>query len=272
MPPPALQPKLTRSSVSPALVSGQTATSRLGLRSARDLTTERICALLRASHFLHDLPPEAQGVVEQLAVHARLRELRVGEYLWREGDIATAYHVIGQGLIAVQRLLPSGSEVIVGIFGSRENVGDTAAIEGARYPAAAVVTSEGATLVRLEAREVQRCAALYPALASAQQRALCRHTAALRTKVEILAAGSVRARLAKLFLHLASRFGEQLEDGTVLVPVSLSRTTLASLVSARSETVIRALRPWEQSGVVVTRAGAFHLSGTGALAACAAEG
>lgn len=254
------------------MAPGPAAPVRVGRRPVHDVTTARICALLRASHFLHGLPPEAQGAVEQLAVNARLRELRAGEHVWREGDLATAFHVIGQGLITVQRLLPSGSEVIVGIFGARENVGDTAAIEGTRYPAAAVVTSESASVVRLEAAEVKRCTAQHPALAGALQQVLCRHAAALRNKVEILAAGSVRARLAKLFLHLAARFGDELADGTVVVPVALSRTTLASLVSARTETVIRALRPWEQSGLVVTRAGAFHLSGTSALAACAAEG
>lgn len=273
MPPPELLPEPSPSSSDVSTYpSGPPARVHAGLRPVRGVTTARICGLLRASHFLRGLPPQAQGAVEQLAVNARLRELRAGEHVWREGDVATAFHVIGHGLITVQRLLPSGSEVIVGIFGARESVGDTAVIEGARYPAAAVVTSEAAEVVRLEASEVQRCAALYPALAGALQQALCRHAAVLRTKVEILAAGSVRARLAKLFLHLAARFGEELEDGTVVVPVALSRTTLASLVSARSETVIRALRPWEQSGVVVTRAGAFHLSGTSALAACAAEG
>lgn len=272
MPPPELLPKLPLSSDSPVRVSGPAPTSRLGLRSSRDLTTERIRALLRASHFLRGLPQEARGAVEQLADRARLRELREGECLWREGDSATAFHVIGHGLVAVRRLLPSGSEVIVGIFGARENVGDTAAIEGARYPAAAMVTSESAAVVRLEAVDVARCSAHFPALAAAVQQALCRHAAALRTKVEILAAGSVRARLAKLFLHLAARFGDDAPDGTVVVHVALSRIMLASLVSARTETVIRALRPWEASGLVVTRAGAFHLSDMGALSAFAAKG
>ena len=172
----------------------------------------------------------------------------------------------------VRRSLASGAEVIVAIFGSRENVGDTAALEGSRYPADAVVTSEVATVIKVDAQRVLEQSALCPALALALQQALCRHAAALRTKVEILSAGTVRARLANLFLHLASRFGDDLADGTVAVPVALSRTTLASLVSARTETVIRALRPWERAGVVVTDGGRFVLGDLPALTACAAEG
>jgi len=61
-------------------------------------------------------------------------------------------------------------------------------------------------------------------------------------------------------------------DRTVVVPLALSRTTLASLVSARTETVIRALRPWEKDGVLATRDGAFRIDDVATLEACAAEG
>ena len=232
-------------------------------------TADRALALLRASHFLRDVPAT---VVAELAASASVRELPVGARLWHEGELATCFHVIAAGLVTVRRCLASGAEVIVAIFGSRENVGDTAALEGGRYPAEAVVTSEHATVVRVDAQRVLEQSALCPALALALQRALCRHAAALRTKVDILAAGSVRARLANLFLHLASRFGDELADGAVVVPLALSRTTLASLVSARTETVIRALRPWEKDGVLSTRDGAFRIDDVATLEACAAEG
>ncbi|MBK9035737.1 MAG: Crp/Fnr family transcriptional regulator [Myxococcales bacterium] len=229
----------------------------------------RLVALLRTSHFLRTVPPP---VIERLAGRASARGLVAGAHLWREGDRATGFHVIVHGLVTVRRTLASGAEVIVAIFGPRENVGDTAALEDARYPADAVVTSDTATVIRLDAQRVLEQSALCPALSLALQQALCRHAAALRTKVEILAAGSVRARLASLFVHLASRFGDELVDGTVAVPVSLARTTLASLVSARTETVIRALRPWERDGVVVTGPGGFILGDLPALTACAAAG
>ena len=229
----------------------------------------RVVALLRTSHFLRGVPAP---VIDKLAAHATVRDLAVGARLWREGDVATGFGIFAAGLVTIRRSLASGAEVIVAIFGSRENVGDTAALEGSRYPAEAVVSSESATVIKVDAQRVLEQSALCPALALALQQALCRHAAALRTKVEILSAGTVRARLANLFLHLASRFGDELADGTVAVPVALSRTTLASLVSARTETVIRALRPWERAGVVVTEGGRFVLGDLPTLTACAAEG
>ncbi|MBP8810867.1 MAG: Crp/Fnr family transcriptional regulator [Kofleriaceae bacterium] len=230
---------------------------------------ERTVALLRTSHFLRAVPT---ALLERLATRANVRELAAGDALWREGDPAVAFHLIVTGLVTIRRSLASGAEVIVAIFGPRENVGDTAALEGTRYPAEAIVSSTTATIIKLDATHVLALSAQSAELSLALQRALCRHSAALRTKVEILAAGSVRARLANLFLHLATRFGDDLPDGTVVIPIALPRATLASLVSARVETVIRALGPWEKSGLVKTRAGAFHLGDLGELEASAAGG
>lgn len=229
----------------------------------------RAHALFRDAHLLAGVPPT---VLAELAARGTVRELGGGEPVWREGDRAQAFHVIGRGLIRCRRHLRSGSEVTLGIFGPRESIGDTAALEDAPYPADAVVVSEDAVLLAIPSQPVRELSLREPALAHALQRALLRHTEALRTKVAIMAAGSVRARLANLFVHLAARFGERCADGTTLVPLSLSRGALASLVSARTETVIRALRPWEKSGVVVTTADGFVLTQLDALRACADEG
>ena len=128
----------------------------LSARSMSDLappplTGERVVTLLRTSHFLRTVPAP---VIERLAARAAPRALVVGERLWREGDRAVGFHVIVNGLVTVRRSLASGAEVIVAIFGSRENVGDTAALEGGRYPAEAVVTSDTATVIRLNAQRV----------------------------------------------------------------------------------------------------------------------
>lgn len=230
---------------------------------------DRTAALLRTSHLLGEVPAQA---IERLATTARVRELTAGDLLWREGDRPTCFHLIAQGLVTIRRHLASGSDVIVAIFGSRESVGDTAAVEGTPYPAEAVVTSDHATVVRLDAPTLLDLSTCCPELAAGLHQSLCRHTGALRTKVEILAAGSVRARLAHLFVHLAGRFGDELADGTTMIPLALSRTALASLVSARTETVIRLLRPWEADGLLVTRDGAFYVSDLRVLSAFAAEG
>lgn len=229
----------------------------------------RAHSLLRTSHLLRDAPP---SVLAELSAHASVRELRADQTVWREGDHARAFHIIGRGLIRCRRHLKSGSEVSIGIFGPRESIGDPAALEDRAYPADAVVVSETAVVVAIPSRVVLELSTIEPAVATALQQALLRHGAALRTKVAIMSAGSVRARLGNLFLHLADRFGEAASDGATVVPLSLSRGALASLVSARTETIIRALRPWEKDGTVVTTGDGFRLADLGALRACVDEG
>lgn len=229
----------------------------------------RAHSLLRSSHLLRDAPP---AVLAELSARASVRELHADDTVWREGDLAHAFHIIGRGLIRCRHHLKSGSEVSIGIFGPRESIGDTAALEERAYPADAVVVSEDAVVVAIPSRAVLELSTIEPAVATALQQALLRHGAALRAKVAIMSAGSVRARLGNLFLHLADRFGEVESGGVTVVPLSLSRSALASLVSARTETIIRALRGWEKDGLVVTTGQGFRLADLAALRACVDEG
>ncbi|MBZ0235823.1 MAG: Crp/Fnr family transcriptional regulator [Deltaproteobacteria bacterium] len=229
----------------------------------------RAHALLQPSYLLRGASP---AVIAELAGVASIRELRAGETLWREGEPARSFHVIGRGLVRCRRYLRSGSEVTLGIFGPRESIGDTAVLEDRAYPAEAVVVSDGALVAAIPARPVLELSTVERSIAEALQHALLRHSAVLRTKVAIVSAGPVRARLANLFLHLAERFGETRDDGTVVIPLVLARGALASLVSARTETVIRGLRPWEVNGVVVTTAEGFRIGDLDALRACVDDG
>lgn len=225
--------------------------------------------LLRTSYLLRGAPP---AVLAELSARASVYELRADDTIWREGDHARAFHVIGRGLVRCRHHLKSGSEVTIAIFGPRESIGDTAVLEDRPYPADAVVVSASAVVVAIPSRALLELSATEPAVATALQQALLRHGAALRAKVAIVSAGSVRARLGRLFLHLADRFGEVQSDGVTSVPLNLSRGALASLVSARTETVIRALRAWEKDGVVVTTGDRFLLADMGTLRACVDAG
>ncbi len=252
--------------------------SRLEQASARNVdavavedgypsTAARIEGLLAASQLVGGVSP---AVRSELAKRARLTTLRAGELLWRQGDLATHMHIIGRGLVTIRRTSEAGSASIVAIFGARESVGDTAALESARYPAEAIVISTEATVVRLDATVVAARARTCAALAEALQGSLLRHNAALRVKVDILSAGSVRARLGHLFLHLVSRFGDELADGSIYLPVALTRVAIADLVAARVETVVRALRPWERDGTLVTSPDGFVIGDLAGLSAVVA--
>ncbi len=215
-----------------------------------------LAARLRVSRIFG---PLEETWLERFAAEASLRQLEEGAFLWRSGDMAAAFTIIQRGLVQIVRTAPGGERATLGIFGPRESVGDVAVLDGKPYPADAIAASTTVEILRLPAAPVLAACEGDPALGRALQRSLLEHTHALRSKIDILSAGGVPARLATLLQYLAERFGDELEDGSTFVPVPLSRGALASLVSARVETVIRTMSSWHKGGVVRSTPEGFAL-------------
>jgi CRP-like cAMP-binding protein len=224
---------------------------------------------LRGARLFRGVDP---GTITTLADSAHNTTLKEGGQLWHAGDTAHHFTVIQRGLVQIERRMPSGEPAIVGVFGPRESVGDAAALAGAPYPAAAVAASERVEVVQIPRDVIVHAMQRDAALAGAVQTALLEHTQALTAKIDIVSAGSVPARLATLLLHLAERFGDETEDGLLAIPVSLSRVALSRLVSARVETVIRALSAWNKSGLVHTTDDGFEIGSPEELREVARQG
>lgn len=210
--------------------------------------------ILRSSRMFGALEPALLKASADGAVRITLVR---GDVLWRTGDPATHFTLICSGLVKIVRPTPDAGEAIVGLFGPRESIGDSAVLEVGRYPADAVTSSERAEVCRIDAAPVLAAMGLRPEVARSMNQALLEHIHALQEKIRIMSAGSVNRRLATLLLHLADRFGDELGDGSTLIPVNLSRGELASLIGARSETTIRTLSRWRKSGAVVSSAEGF---------------
>lgn len=205
---------------------------------------------------------------------AETLRLRRGDLLWRQGDPARHFCWIESGLVKIVRASPEGVETILGVFGPGESIGDSAVLEGARYPADAVAASRGAVVTRSPAAGVLTAAGSDPTLAAALRLPLLRHTRALRQKIEVVSAGSVPQRLATLLLDFCERFGVASprpgsrsaatppEQDWRRLAIALSRIELAALIGARVETTIRILSRWKKSGLARAEPGglAFHLA------------
>lgn len=194
-----------------------------------------------------------------LAGLATLRRLARGEAVWHEGEAAAAFTVIRSGLVKILRRAPDGGEIIIALFGPRESIGDAAVLAGGAYPAAAVVASEEAAVVRIPAPPVLAAMRDRAARGEAMIRALAAHNRALQDKILVSGCATVPRRLAALLLTLAERFGEELPGGGFLVPVALSRGELARFVHATLETVSRTMSAWGREGLVETREDGFRI-------------
>lgn len=220
--------------------------SLTGLKVFRGLSDENLGSLSRASH---------------------RRAVTRGGALFVEGAPSLDALVILRGLVKVVRQSADGAETILGLFGPREPVGLAAVLEGTPYPATALALSERVEVLCIPRPILLDLMTRDPRWTLSLNEALLQHTMVLRTKIDVMSAGAVSQRLAVLLTALADRFGDELEDGTVFLPVALSRGELSSLVGARAETTIRVLSRWRKRGWLSTTRDGVVLHDTSKLKA-----
>lgn len=210
-----------------------------------------------------------RALVERLAAAAMSRSFARGEYLWRAGDPARSLTLIRSGLVKVVRAGARGRAAICGLFGPPDCIDDVAVLKGIAHPADAVVATDSATVVAIPCDLVIDASQRDPRLGMAIACGMQAQVAALSTKIDVLSAGSVESRLAMLLLRLYDQLGDDFEDGTSVIPVSLSRRELADLVSTSFETAIRVMTRWEREQVVSTESAGFTVHDMNALRSAA---
>lgn len=194
------------------------------------------------------LPPDA---LLRIAAVSEFKRLRRGDVLWRRGDPASEFNLVVQGLIAIFVPSSAGRTMMVGLFEPGQSVGDAAVIEGATRNCAAYAFTTPQTVMTLPRAEVLAALTQHGAAAIALGRYLGKMNDLLTRRLA-LSTATADARLARILLDLAERFGDELEDGSVLIPLRVTRAQLAALVGATVETTIRTLSRWTRDGHIVS--------------------
>jgi CRP/FNR family transcriptional regulator len=96
----------------------------------------------------------------------------------------------------------------------------------------------------------------HPAIVRALLSGLTLRLAELTRRLAELTAGRVEARLARLFLKLATQIGTPARGG-VFVAMPLTRQELADLTGTTIETAIRTMSRWQKDDVVRTEKDGF---------------
>ena len=212
--------------------------------------------ILEKTPSLAGLEPE---ILTRMASSATTRTLNRGELLWQAGDPAKSFTILRSGLVKVVRPAPKGRSAICGIFGPPESGGDLALLKDSPYPADAVVATESATIVQIPRAMMMEAMRQAPNLATSVAAGMWSKLSALHNKIDVLSAGSVEARLATLLIKLYEQFGDDFDDDTSKILVTLSRRELADLVSTSFETAIRVMSRWDREGVLETNSDGFTI-------------
>ena len=211
--------------------------------------------LLRSSTLYRNLSGEDQ---KRLAAVSLAKFYEKGETIFSEGDSPDYLVTIASGRVKVVKLIPSGKEIILEIFGAGDPVGAVVAYEGRPYPASAVAI-EPVQCILVRRSEFFALFERHPTFVRGFLTGMAQRIVELTRRIPEVAGGRVETRFARLFLKLADRMGEA-RGAARFIPMALSRQELADLTGTTIETCIRIMSRWGKEGVVTTEREGFVVS------------
>jgi CRP/FNR family transcriptional regulator, cyclic AMP receptor protein len=184
-----------------------------------------------------------------LRSEGRRVRFRRGHALFTEGDLADRVFVIEDGWVIITSIAPGGREIVLGLRGPGDVIGDLSALDGAPRSATAIAAGEveatvapGSALTR---------ALNDPATAMELLRVLAnRLRDADRKRLEFAALDTL-GRVAWRLEELGERFGEDTAGG-IEVELPLSQEQLASWCGASREATVKALAALRTLGCIST--------------------
>ncbi len=200
---------------------------------------------------------------QRVAAVARLATFQKGEAVFLEGAPSDYFYSVASGHVKVAKMLPSGKEVILEVFGAGEPLGAVAVFEGRPFPASAVamedtsciVITRGAFFALLEQ---------HPTLVRGILTGLTLRLIELTKRLTELSGGRVEGRFARLFLKLSQELGRPADDGR-FIALQLSRQELADMTGTTIETCIRIMSRWGKDDIVRTEKDGFTVLDPDAL-------
>jgi len=177
------------------------------------------------------------------------RKFQRGQALFTEGDRAERVFLIERGWVTVTCTAPGGREIVLGLRGPGDMLGELSALDGEPRSATAVTLSEveaivvsGSTLMRA-LDDVAASHELIRMLAA-------RLRDADRKRLEFAALDTL-GRVAWRLLELSERFGHESEEG-ISIELPLSQEQLAAWCGASRESTVKALTSLRGLGYITT--------------------
>lgn len=184
-----------------------------------------------------------------LKAHGRAASYPRGTMICESGAQGSTMILITKGRVEISQSSLGGRRSILTHLGPGDILGELAALDGGPRSADAVAVTavKGRVLARSQVLALLRET---PDAALDVIDMLCgrlRDTSGMYT-AHMLADG--QARLARLLLELARKWGEEMPGGGYRLAERFSQSELGDLVGLTRESVNRQIRDWEQAGLI----------------------
>ena len=181
--------------------------------------------------------------LQRLAELTREKQYPKGSVVLFEGDPGDSLFLVRSGRVKVVLVGEDGREVILGILGVGEHFGELSLID--QQPRSAhVIAMEDASLLVLRSEDFKRRVEAAPEISWAMLAELARRLRRADDKIGGLVLLDVPGRIARLLLDFAG------EQGGEVIEKPLTHQTIADMIGASRETVSRAMREFQDAGLV----------------------
>ena len=222
--------------------------------------------LLRITPVFSRLSPEDRRTIAGVAA---VRHFGKGDTIFEQESPSDAFYAIARGRVKIFKMMPSGKDLILEVFGPGDPLGAVAAYNGRPFPASAVAL-EDTTCVVIPRPAFFKLLERNPSLVRGLLLGLTTRLVELTNRLAELTGGRIEPRFARLFLKLAAEMGRPDTRG-VVVPLALSRQELADMTGTTIETCIRIMSRWGKDEIVRTEKDGFVILDRGALETIARE-
>jgi CRP-like cAMP-binding protein len=209
------------------------------------------------------------GDLHTIAQAATVRRYERGQVIFEQETPSDAFYTIASGRVKILKMLPTGKDLILEIFGAGDPLGAVAAYDGRPFPASAVALEDTVCVVIPRATFFHLLEE-HPSLVRGLMLGLTIRLVELTNRLAELSGSRIEPRFARLFLKLAGEMGRR-ERGGTFIPVPLSRQELADMTGTTIETGIRIMSRWGKDEIVRTEKDGFVILDRRTLETTAAE-
>ena len=197
-----------------------------------------------ASHIpvFSGLKPEVLNV---LLAQARLVNLRAGSMLFRQGEPATSFFIIVEGLIKLYRVTPAGDEAVLSVFGKGQSFAEAVTFTSGRYPAMANAVTH-MRMIMIPGGHVTECIRKMPEIAIAMIASTSQHLQLMISRVEQLTAQSGLQRVADFLISLTPCV-----KGPCTIALPYDKSLIAGRLGLKPESLSRVFAKLRTMGVDV---------------------
>ena len=181
--------------------------------------------------------------LQRFAELTREKNYPKGSVILFEDDPGDSLFIVRDGRVKVVLVGEDGREVILGVLGPGEHFGELSLIDD-QPRSAHVIAMEDSQLLILRREDFRRRVEANPTVAWALLTELSRRLRRADQKIGGLVLLDVPGRISRLLLDLSA------ESGSATIEKPLTHQTIAQMIGASRETVSRAMKDFQEEGLI----------------------